>query len=478
MVGDLIGAGAAREHPAIGETLNLAARLQALAEPDMIVVSEATGAQLGEMFELEALGPVALKGFEKPVKAWRVRQGSRIASRSEALYAGAVTPLVGREEELNLLLRRWRQAQAGEGRVVLLSGEAGIGKSRLLAALEERLAAEPHASLRYFCSPHHQDSALYPITARLEHEAGFTRGDTAEDRLAKLEAVLATPSPPPDDVALLASLLSIPMEGCYPALELSPQRRKELIFAALIRRLEDIARRQPVLILFEDAHWSDPTSLELLDALIERIPELPALLVVAFRPDFVAPWFGRSAVSLAALSRLDRPDAMALAARVATGHALSPALLDRIVAQADGVPLFIEELTKTVQEASELDAGTLAVPDTLQASLMARLDRLTTGKQVAQIGSVIGREFSHSVIAAVAQVPEPQLTHGLDELVASGLLFRRGAPPNARYVFKHALVQDVAYESLLRARRAEIHARVAEMLERDGVAGSKLALVG
>jgi class 3 adenylate cyclase/predicted ATPase len=468
IVGDLIGAGVSQEHPAIGETPNLAARLQAMAQPDTIVVSEATRAQLGRMFEMEALGPLALKGFGKPVIAWRVRRETGITSRSEALYSGAVPPLIGRSEELDLLLRRWRQAKDGEGRVVLLSGEAGIGKSRLLAALEERLADEQHVGLRYFCSPHHQDSALYPLTARMEREACFARGDTAADRLAKLEAMLAPTAPAPDDVALLAALLSIPPGAGYPVLELSPQRRKERTFAALIGRLTSLARNAPVLLLFEDAHWSDPTSLELLDIVIEQIADLPVLLIASFRPDFSPPWFGRPGVSLIALSRLDRRDATELAVQIVTGHALSSGLLDRIVVQADGVPLFIEELTKAVLETAEPDATrALTVPNTLQASLMARLDRLPAAKQVAQIGSVIGREFPHILLAAVAHLPVPLLAEGLEELIALALVFRRGTPPEAMYAFKHALVRDVAYASLLKTSRQQLHAMIGDALRRE-----------
>jgi hypothetical protein len=314
----------------------------------------------------------------------------------------------------------------------------------------------------------------------LEQKAGFARGDSAEDRLAKLAAVLAETDPSPEDVAVVAELLSIPKEAGYPALELSPQRRKERVFAALAHRLASFARQAPVLFLFEDAHWSDPTSLELLDAVVERVPALPVLAVISFRPDFSPSWFGRAGVSQIILGRLDSREATELAERVTRDHALSPALLDRIVVQADGVPLFIEELAKAVQETTELSPGsTLTVPDTLQASLMARLDRLPAAKQVAQIGAVIGREFSHTLLEAVVQMPESQLARGIEELVASGLVFRSGTPPEAVYTFKHALVQDVAYESLLRSRRAEAHAAVADHLEQEsGSAGERAALIG
>ncbi len=466
VTGDLVGVGAAQTVTAVGETPNLAARLQALAEPDTVVVSDATRLQLGRMFELDDLGLIPLKGFDKPVRAWRAARETGAASRSEMVHAGAPMPLVGRDEELDLLIRRWRQAKAGEGRVVLISGEPGIGKSRLLAALEEQLTAEPHTSLRYFCSPHHQDSSLYPIAARLEQEAGFDRGDSAAGRLAKLEAVLATTAPARDDVALLARLLSIPLDERYPAPEESPQRWKERTFAALTRRLAGLARQAPVLMVFEDAHWSDPTSVELLDSLIEHVPELPVLLVASFRPGFTASWFGRAGVSLMALNRLGRQDAARLAAQVTLADPLSLSLLERIVTRADGVPLFIEELTKAVLEAPELDAtsSALAVPATLQASLMARLDRLHGGRELAQIGAVLGREFSHEMLSDVAGQPAAALESALTELVRSELVFRTGTPPNARYTFKHVLVQQAAYETLLLSRRQDLHARVAKAI--------------
>ena len=462
VTGDLVGVGPAQTVTAVGETPNLAARLQALAQPNTIVVSEATRSQLGQMFDLEDLGSIVLKGFDEPVRAWRVIGHTSAASRSETLYAGTVSQLVGRDEELNFLERRWEQSKAGEGRIVLLSGEGGIGKSRLLAALEERLGRE-HLSLRYFCSPHHQDSPLYPITARMEREAGFIRGDSARDRQRKLEVILEQSQTTPDDRALFAALLSIPSEGHSSASELSPQQRKMRTFAALLNRLSSLARRQPVVILFEDAHWSDPTSIEFLDAVVARAPTLPLFLIIAYRPDFVAPWVDLPNVSLMTLGRLDRRDATALAAQVVTDHVLSLPLLERIVVQSDGVPLFIEELTRAVLEAPELvtSGSMLAVPDTLQASLMARLDRLPGAKMVAQIGSVIGREFQHVLLASAAGIPDADLIDGLQELAASGLLFQRGAPPDAIYSFKHALVRDVVYASLPRASRQRLHSPIA-----------------
>jgi class 3 adenylate cyclase/predicted ATPase len=463
VVGEAIGSGDSRQQTAIGETPNLAARLQGLAGPDQVVIDAATRRQIGGLFECQDLGTIELKGLPTAVPAWRVIGEGLVQSRFEALHGSAMMPLIGREEELELLSRRWRQAKAGDGRIVLLTGEPGIGKSRLLVELQARLAIETHASLRYFCSPLHQGSALYPVIARWEQEAGFARGDTAEQRLHKLESVLVPDEFSRADIALLAGMLGVPTSIGYPQPDLSPQQRKERTFALLHRRLASLAKRQPVLMLFEDAHWSDHSSLELFDTLVGQITELPILLVISFRPDFVPRWIGRAAVSLITLTRLDRRQSAALAAQVTTAQVLTQTILERIIAQTDGVPLFIEELTKAILETAP-DGPSLgrAVPSTLQASLMARLDRLPAAKQVAQIGAVIGREFSQNLLTAVAELSEAQLTKGLNELVAAGLVFRRGLPPEASYTFKHALVQEVAYESLLQTRRQQVHRRIAE----------------
>ena len=451
----------------LGETPGEAGWLKGLAEPGEVFVAAGTRRLAGDLFAYRDLGRLIVRGVG-PVPAWQVLGRSALGSRSEALHATAVTPLVGREEELHTLLRAWQQAKSGEGRLVLVSGEPGIGKSRLLAALEERLAGKPHNSLRYFCSPLHQDSTLHPIVARWEQEAAFARGDSPEERLRKLEKAVALAELSPEDFALIAGMLSVPTDGRYLQPELNPQRRKERTFGALLRRLGRLTQSNPVLMLFEDAQWADPSSVELLDMLIDRLSELPILLVISFRADFTAAWIGRSGVSLIALSRLNRRHSETLAAQVSAERALTREVLECIVTQTDGVPLFIEELTKAVLETST-DVATAAlppaVPSTLHGSLMARLDRLPTARQVAQIGAVIGREFPYALLAPVASLSQGQLARGLDELIASGLVARRGRPPDAVYTFNHALTRDVAYSSLPRSRRQICHQRVATALE-------------
>ena len=325
VVGDLLGSGAAQEQAVVGETPNLAARLQGLAEPDSVVIAAGTRRLVGDLFECVDLGGIAAKGFAEPVRAYRVLGIGAAASRFEAFHAAALAPLVGREEEIGLLRRRWEQAKGGKGGAVLLAGEAGVGKSRLLAAVQEALGDEPHGILRYFCSPHHQDSALHPVTTQLERAAGFARGDPPGTRLAKLEALLAPTKPPAEDVALLADLLSLPLDDRYPPSPLTPQRKRERTFEALLRQLEQLSAAGPVLMVFEDVHWIDPSSRELLDLAVERVARLPILLLITFRPEFEPSWTGRPHVTALSLSRLRPREAAALVRRVTGGAALPDA---------------------------------------------------------------------------------------------------------------------------------------------------------
>jgi predicted ATPase len=461
VVGDLIGEGSAQEQSVVGETPNLAARLQVLAEPGAVVIAASTRRLLGDLFEYRDLGPVEVKGISGNVPAWHVLRPSIVASRFEALRGSALTPLVGRDEEIDLLLRRWARAKAGNGQVVLISGEPGIGKSRLTAALAGRLQAESQTRLRHFCSPYHQDSALYPFIDQLGRAAGFAHDDPPAARLEKLEALLARAVPPDGDVALIADLLSLPASESHPLPNLSPPRKKERTLEVLLRQLEGLAQ-QPVLMVFEDAHWIDPTSRELLDLTVERARTLPMLLIITFRPEFQPPWIGQSQVTMLALNRLDRRERTALVSQIAGGKTLAREMVDQIAARTDGVPLFIEELTKSVLESG---VPLVAIPTSLHDSLMARLDRLDSVRRVAQIGAAIGREFSYPLLRAVSRVPDEQLQADLARLVASELVFQRGTPPDAVYSFKHALVQDAAHGSLLRTTRRQLHAQIAAALE-------------
>jgi class 3 adenylate cyclase/predicted ATPase len=476
VVGDLIGSGAAQEQTVVGETPNLASRLQGIAEPNTIVIAESTRRLLGNLFELEDLGAKDLKGITEPARTWRALRASSVASRFEALHATGLTELVGREEELDLLLRRWSKAKTSEGQVVLLSGEAGIGKSRLTAALMERLEGEPHTRLRYFCSPQHTDSALYPVIGQMERAAGLAHGDTAQVKFDKLDALLAQTSTSAQDVSLFADMLSLPNDGRYPTLDMTPEQRRLKTLEALGGQMEALSRSNPVLMIFEDAHWTDPTSLEAFSRVVDQLRNLRVLLIVTFRPEFDPPWIGRPYVTALTINRLTQRDIETVIDNV-VGNKLFPASIRQdIIERTDGIPLFVEEMTKAVLEAGSEGAAqqqtvasfpspALAVPASLQASLMARLDRLGPAKEVAQVGAAIGREFSHALLGAVVRKPEAELQSALDRLVATGLLFRQGVPPQASYLFKHALVQDAAYGTLLREPRRALHARIAETLE-------------
>ncbi|MGY3620952.1 adenylate/guanylate cyclase domain-containing protein [Bradyrhizobium sp. USDA 10063] len=475
IVGDLNGSGDAEERGIVGETPNLAARLQQIASSNMVVIADGTRKLLGNLFELQDLGTKDLKGIQGQVRAWAALRPSSAASRFEALHAGALTPLVGREEELDLLLRRWSRAKVGEGQVVLISGEAGIGKSRLTFGLSQQLAGEPHIRQRYVCSPQHTDSALHPVISHLMRAAALEDDDSPGSKLDKLDAMLAQCSASSEEASLIAELLSLPNDGRYPPVEVEPQLRRQKTLTALCSQLEALARISPVLMIFEDAHWTDPTSLELFARVVDLAARHRLLILVTFRPEFSPPWIGRSHVTALTLNRLTGRDIDCLIKGVAGVRPLPAGIRQDIIERSDGVPLFVEEMTKAVldaegeSEAQRAVAGgprsVVPVPASLQASLMSRLDRLGPAKDVAQVGAAIGREFPYMLLAAVVRKPPAELDDALDRLVTAGLLFRQGTPPLASYLFKHALVQDAAYSTLLREPRRMLHARIAEVLE-------------
>ena len=459
----------------VGETPNLAARLQSIAKPNMVVISEGTRRLLGHLFELEDLGTRDLKGIAAPVQVWEVLRPSPSTSRFEALHPSGMTALVGREEEYEFLRRRWSKAKEGEGQAVLLSGEAGIGKSHLTVAFTERLTGERFLRIRCFCSPQHTNSALYPIIDHVERSAAFARDDARQTKLDKLDRVLRQSWSSAEDSALFVEMLSLPNDGRYPVLELTPQQRRQRTMEALVRQVEILSNTAPLLVIFEDAHWSDPTSLELMGRLASHIASHRVLLVISFRPEFEAPWIGLAHVTALALTRLAPRDVDLIIDHIVGNNPLPAAVRQDIIERTDGIPLFVEEMTKAVLETASEDAAlrtaasvpssAMAVPASLHASLMARLDRLGGSRELAQIGAAIGREFSHELLAAVARRPEAKLEMQLDRLMRAGLLFRQGVPPDATYLFKHALVQDAAYGLLLREPRRDLHARIAETLE-------------
>jgi len=476
VVGDEPEAGDQLQRLAIGETPNIAMRLQAEAPPGEIVIAASTWRLTGQLFDCRALDAIEAKGLTQPIEAWRVCGEAPGVSRFDARRAGKLSPLVGRQEEHDLLLRRWQQAKLGEGRVVLLSGEAGIGKSRLAESLVAALEGESYARLRYFCSPHHVNSPLHPVIAQLELAAGFEPGSTPGARLERLEATFKPTSKNwPRDAALFAELLGVPLDGQFPAMRASPQQKREMTLAALLDQIDSFAAQGPVLIMLEDAHWIDPTSLDLAERMVTRVANRPVLLVATFRQEFQPSWADLPHVTMLQLSRLGLRDSAVIVRDIARDKALPDAIVEQIFTATDGVPLFTEELTTTLLESGLLRETAdsyvldhprpgLAIPTTLQGSLVARLDRLGPGKDVAMIGAAIGRQFSRPLIGAVSALAADELDAALDRLTGSGLLSRRGTPPDATYSFKHALVRDAAYGTMLTSRRRQLHSNIAGVL--------------
>ena len=476
VVGELISGGASEEQALVGDTPNVAARLQSLAEPGVVVVAASTRRLLGDLFTFRNLGRREVKGISEPIAVWAVEGAAASESRFEAVRAARSIGFVGRKAEIEFVLSRKQLAWQGEGQVVLISGEAGIGKSRIVAALTESLAVESHRRVRYQCSPYHTNSALHPFIAQLDRAAGIRSKDTPEQKLDKLETMLALGT---QQVAkatpLIAALLSISTGERYPPLSLSPAQQRRQTFAVLLDQLEGLARQQPVLVVCEDMHWADATTLELFDLTVDRIRGLPILVLMTFRPDFEPTWAGLVNVSLLRLDRLNRQETRALVEQVTVGRQLPGEMMMQIIEKTDGIPLFVEELTKMVLESGLLveNAGCyrvdsplppLAIPATLQDSLMARLDRLAPVKEVAQVGAAIGRDFSYTLLRSVAGRDDLALTAALGQLEEAELLLRRGTPPEASYSFKHALVQEAAYESLLKSRRQLLHKQIGDVL--------------
>ena len=468
-----IGSSEKRENLALGETPNIAARVQGVAEPNTMVISAVTQRLVQGLFECQDLGPQILKGISTLLLLYQVNAESAAQSRFEVAVGAGLTPLVGREEELGLLQRRWAQAKDGAGQAILLSGEPGIGKSRLVQTLKEQVVTEGATRLEFRCSPYHQSSALYPIIEHLQRLLQFQREEPPQVKLAKLQQILATYRfPQADTVPLLATVLSLPQPEGIPPLTLSPQKQKQKTHEALVAWIMEEAQKAAVYCAWEDLHWADPSTLEVLTLFLEQIPTTRIFTVLTFRPEFTPPWSSRSYLTQLTLNRLGRSHVEAMVENVTGGKALPSEVLQQIVTKTDGVPLFVEELTKMVLE-SELYGGTtpvsplppLAIPATLHDALMARLDRLAPVREIAQIGAVLGREFSYDLIHAVSRLDESALQQGLHQLVEAELVYQRGLPPQAVYIFKHALIQDTAYQSLLKSKRQQLHQQIARVLE-------------
>ena len=474
-----IGSSEKREMLALGETPNLAARIQGQAHPSEVIISAATSRLVEGLFVCEERGQPELKGVAVPLTLYRVEKESEAQSRFQVVARQGLTPLVGREHEYGLLQDRWQRVQDGAGQIVLLSGEPGIGKSRLVEALKERVEHEGTRCLELRCSPYAQNSALQPVIEHLQRTLHFRPEDSAEEKLRKLENVFGRRggfetrpyTVQTETLPLLAALLSLPHPDGYPTVALSPQKQKEKTYEVLVAWLCAEAKQQAAVYAWEDLHWADPSTLELLTLFLQQVPTTRLLTVLTFRPEFTPPWGAHSYLSQLSLSRLGRNHVETMVEKVTGGTVLPTGVVQQIVSKTDGVPLFVEELTKSVVESGgatgRLPLQSLDIPSTLQDSLMARLDRLGTAKEVAQLGATLGREFTYALLHAISPLHEDTLQQGLKQLVESELVYQSGLPPQARYLFKHALVQDTAYQSLLKSRRQQLHQQIANVLEKQ-----------
>ncbi len=470
VVSDLIGHREGRGGGIIGETPNLAARLQSVAQPGTVVVADATRRVAGRQFAYRGLGAFPLKGFPAPVEAYQVVEALPLASRYLARSPGKAIPLVGRDDELGLMLDCWAAARAGRSRIVLLRGEPGIGKSRLVEELRAHAADTPHVEVTWSCGPNFTRSALHPITEQLARAAAFERGDSADVRRDKLGGLLAQyGATEAASKAVLADMLGIPAASDTPIETMRPYRRKQVILDTLLGMLDRWARLKPALLILEDAHWADPTTLELTERVIRELGERPGLILVTARPDYEPPWLDHPDVACVQLDRLDRDHAERICTSLGAGDLLSESTMRQIVARCDGIPLFLEEMTKSVLEATAAVPArdglrSVAIPVSVQDSLVARLDRLGPARRIANLGAAIGRRFSYELLAAVAAEPEPALRQSLRDLTLSGLVDSDGLPPASSYLFKHALIRDAAHESLLKRERTDLHGRIAAVL--------------
>ena len=472
-----MGGGSRHEQLALGETPNIAARVQGKAEPDEVVISTATYHLVKGLFVCEDRGQPELRGVSTPLTLHRVVKEGEVQSRFQVVVRQELTPLVGREHEYGLLCERWEQVKDGAGQVVLLSGEPGIGKSRLVEQLKETVEHDGVACFELHCSPYAQNSALQPVIEHLQRLLQFAPDETSETKLAKLQQTLGRYRfPQADTLSLLAALLALPHPEGVPPLTMSPLNQKEKTQEALVAWWCEEAEQQAVTYAWEDLHWADPSSLELLTRFLDQVPTTRLLAVLTYRPEFIPPWGSHSYLSQLTLSRLGRSQVETMVEKVTSGKTLPPEVVQQITSKTDGVPLFVEELTKMVVESDlvrevnghyDLNGPLppLAIPSTLQDSLMARLDRLATVREIAELGATIGREFRYDLLQAVSPLDEDTLQHGLRQLVDAELVFQNGVPPQAQYLFKHALVQDTAYQSLLKSRRQQLHQQVAQVLE-------------